>query len=52
MRIRGHSQGGQGAIFTAAHGPDWAPELQLLGSVALQASQLATAAGTRSHQSY
>ncbi|MGW5113257.1 alpha/beta hydrolase family protein [Nocardia sp. NPDC004123] len=51
----GHSQGGQAAIFTAAQAQQWAPELQLLGSVALapashqgiglQASQLATTAG-------
>lgn len=51
----GHSQGGQAAIFTDAQAQQWAPELQLLGSVALapashqgiglQASQLATTAG-------
>ncbi|MEC3954726.1 lipase family protein [Nocardia sp. CDC153] len=51
----GHSQGGQAAIFTDAQAQQWAPELQLLGSVALapashqgiglQASQLANSAG-------
>ncbi|MTE11823.1 lipase family protein [Nocardia aurantiaca] len=51
----GHSQGGQAAVFTDAQAQQWAPELQLLGSVALapvshlgiglQASQLATTAG-------
>ncbi|WP_327143989.1 alpha/beta hydrolase family protein [Nocardia sp. NBC_01327] len=51
----GHSQGGQAAIFTDAQAQQWAPELQLLGAVALapashqgvglQASQLATTAG-------
>ncbi|MEC3913004.1 lipase family protein [Nocardia sp. CDC160] len=51
----GHSQGGQAAIFTDAQAQRWAPELQLLGSVALapashqgiglQASQLANSAG-------
>ncbi|WP_158675516.1 alpha/beta hydrolase family protein [Nocardia stercoris] len=30
----GHSQGGQGAIFTAALAQQWAPRLQLLGAVA------------------
>ncbi|BEK93454.1 alpha/beta hydrolase family protein [Nocardia seriolae] len=50
----GHSQGGQAAIFTDAQAQQWAPELQLLGSVALapashqgiglQASQVATTA--------
>ncbi|MFE2959025.1 alpha/beta hydrolase family protein [Nocardia tengchongensis] len=51
----GHSQGGQAAVFTDAQAQQWAPELQLLGAVALapashqglglQASQLATTAG-------
>ncbi|MBF6328210.1 alpha/beta hydrolase [Nocardia transvalensis] len=31
----GHSQGGQAAIFTDARAQQWAPQLQLLGSVAL-----------------
>ncbi|MFC9998029.1 alpha/beta hydrolase family protein [Nocardia sp. NPDC127526] len=31
----GHSQGGQAALFTAAQAQQWAPELQLLGAVAL-----------------
>ncbi len=54
----GHSQGGQAAIFTNSQAQQWAPELQLLGSVALapashqglglQASQLATTAGVAS----
>ncbi|MVU78655.1 hypothetical protein GPX89_15550 [Nocardia sp. ET3-3] len=51
----GHSQGGQAAVFTNSQAQQWAPELQLLGSVALapashqgiglQASQLANTAG-------
>ncbi|MFE3195689.1 alpha/beta hydrolase family protein [Nocardia sp. NPDC059240] len=51
----GHSQGGQAAVFTDAQAQQWAPELQLLGSVALapashqglglQATQVATTAG-------
>ncbi|MFD7846702.1 alpha/beta hydrolase family protein [Nocardia sp. NPDC059764] len=51
----GHSQGGQAAVFTDAQAQQWAPDLQLLGAVALapashqgiglQASQLATTAG-------
>lgn len=51
----GHSQGGQAAVFTNAQAAAWAPELQLLGAVALapashqaigvQASQVATSAG-------
>ncbi|WP_162958323.1 lipase family protein [Nocardia yunnanensis] len=54
----GHSQGGQAAIFANAQAQQWAPELQLLGSVALapashqglglQASQLANTAGVAS----
>lgn len=54
----GHSQGGQAAVFTAAQAQQWAPELQLLGAVALapashqgvglQASQVATTAGVAS----
>ncbi|MCM6775234.1 lipase family protein [Nocardia sp. CDC159] len=31
----GHSQGGQAAIFTAARAQGWAPQLRLLGAVAL-----------------
>ncbi|MEU1429028.1 lipase family protein [Nocardia sp. NPDC005746] len=51
----GHSQGGQAAVFTDAQAQQWAPDLELLGAVALapashqgiglQASQLATTAG-------
>ncbi|MFF2552365.1 alpha/beta hydrolase family protein [Nocardia sp. NPDC058058] len=51
----GHSQGGQAAVFADAQAQQWAPELQLLGAVAMapashqgigiQASQLATAVG-------
>ncbi|WP_157555458.1 alpha/beta hydrolase family protein [Nocardia crassostreae] len=51
----GHSQGGQAALFTAAQAQQWAPELQLLGAVALapaphqglglQAAQVATTVG-------
>ncbi|MEU0541037.1 lipase family protein [Nocardia sp. NPDC005978] len=51
----GHSQGGQAAIFANAQAQEWAPELRLLGAVALapashqgvglQAAQLATVAG-------
>ncbi|MBL1074897.1 alpha/beta hydrolase [Nocardia sp. 2] len=51
----GHSQGGQAAIFTAAQAQRWAPELQLIGSVALapashqgiglQATRVATSVG-------
>ncbi|WP_330183102.1 lipase family protein [Nocardia sp. NBC_01503] len=51
----GHSQGGQAAVFTDAQAQQWAPELQLLGAVALapashqgiglQATQMATTAG-------
>ena len=33
--VLGHSQGGQAAIFTAAHGSARAPELQLRGAVAM-----------------
>jgi pimeloyl-ACP methyl ester carboxylesterase len=32
--VMGHSQGGQSALFAAADGPAWAPELSLLGTVA------------------
>lgn len=51
----GHSQGGQAAVFTAAQAQQWAPELRLLGAVAmapashqgvgLQAARVATALG-------
>ncbi len=51
----GHSQGGQAAVFANAQAAAWAPELELLGAVALapashqgigvQASQLATTVG-------
>ncbi|MFI6869906.1 alpha/beta hydrolase family protein [Nocardia sp. NPDC050406] len=51
----GHSQGGQAAIFTDAQAAAWAPELQLLGAVALapashqavgvRASQFASSVG-------
>ncbi|WP_194852891.1 S9 family peptidase [Nocardia sp. SYP-A9097] len=51
----GHSQGGQAAVFSDAQAQQWAPELQLLGAVALapashqgiglQASHMATAIG-------
>lgn len=38
----GHSQGGQADLFAAAIGPTYAPELQLLGNVAMApASQIA-----------
>jgi pimeloyl-ACP methyl ester carboxylesterase len=33
--VIGHSQGGQADLFTAAIGPDYAPELKLLGNVAM-----------------
>ncbi len=33
--VMGHSQGGQSALFAGSLGPAWAPELTLLGSVAL-----------------
>ncbi|HWT04648.1 MAG TPA: lipase family protein, partial [Xanthomonadales bacterium] len=33
--VMGHSQGGQSALFAASLAPAWAPELQLLGGVAL-----------------
>jgi len=33
--VFGHSEGGSAAIFTAAVGPRWAPELHLMGAVAL-----------------
>jgi pimeloyl-ACP methyl ester carboxylesterase len=33
--VIGHSQGGQSALFAAAQGPAWAPELSLIGTVAL-----------------
>lgn len=33
--VAGHSQGGHAAIFTAAHAPDRAPELDLQGAVAI-----------------
>jgi pimeloyl-ACP methyl ester carboxylesterase len=33
--VIGHSQGGQSALFAASIAPAWAPELQLLGAVAL-----------------
>jgi pimeloyl-ACP methyl ester carboxylesterase len=32
--VMGHSQGGQSALFAAAEGPAWAPELTLMGTVA------------------
>lgn len=51
----GHSQGGQAAVFANSQARQWAPDLELLGAVALapashqglgiQASQLATTAG-------
>ncbi|MEV0293785.1 prolyl oligopeptidase family serine peptidase [Nocardia sp. NPDC050710] len=54
----GHSQGGQAAIFTAAQAQQWAPRLQLLGSVALapashtalvvELARISTAAGVAS----
>jgi len=31
----GHSQGGHAALFTASLTPTWAPELDLIGAVAL-----------------
>ena len=33
--VMGHSQGGQSALFAASLAPSWAPELTLLGGVAL-----------------
>ncbi len=33
--VMGHSQGGQSALFAASLAPAWAPELSLLGGVAL-----------------
>jgi pimeloyl-ACP methyl ester carboxylesterase len=33
--VMGHSQGGQSALFTAAAGPSYAPELSLLGVAAM-----------------
>ncbi|MFG1465099.1 lipase family protein [Xanthobacter sp. DSM 24535] len=33
--VMGHSQGGQADLFTAAEGLDYAPELQLMGNVAM-----------------
>ncbi len=33
--VMGHSQGGHSALFAGSLGPAWAPELTLLGSVAL-----------------
>jgi Secretory lipase len=33
--VMGHSQGGHADLFTAALGPDYAPELTLLGNVAM-----------------
>jgi pimeloyl-ACP methyl ester carboxylesterase len=33
--VMGHSQGGQADLFTAANGPDYAPEFTLLGNVAI-----------------
>jgi pimeloyl-ACP methyl ester carboxylesterase len=33
--VLGHSQGGQADLFTAAIGPDYAPEFKLLGNVAM-----------------
>ncbi|WP_158608001.1 alpha/beta hydrolase family protein [Nocardia panacis] len=52
----GHSQGGQAALFTDARAQQWAPELRLLGAVALapashqglalQAGQLGAATGS------
>jgi alpha-beta hydrolase superfamily lysophospholipase len=33
--VMGHSQGGQSALFATSLAPSWAPELQLLGGVAL-----------------
>jgi pimeloyl-ACP methyl ester carboxylesterase len=33
--VVGHSQGGQADLFAAAIGPDYAPELKLLGNVAI-----------------
>jgi len=33
--VMGHSQGGHASLFTAAEGPSYAPELQLLGTVAM-----------------
>lgn len=33
--VMGHSQGGQADLFTAALGPSYAPEFQLVGNVAL-----------------
>lgn len=33
--VMGHSQGGQADMFTAAEGPSYAPELQLVGNVAM-----------------
>jgi pimeloyl-ACP methyl ester carboxylesterase len=33
--VMGHSQGGQADLFTAAIGPDYAPEFTLLGNVAM-----------------
>jgi pimeloyl-ACP methyl ester carboxylesterase len=39
--VMGHSQGGQADLFTAALGPDYAPEFKLLGNVAFApASQI------------
>lgn len=32
--VMGHSEGGQAALFTARFGPDYVPELSLLGTVA------------------
>lgn len=33
--VMGHSQGGQADLFTAAEGPTYAPEFQLVGNVAM-----------------
>jgi pimeloyl-ACP methyl ester carboxylesterase len=40
----GHSEGGHAALFTAAVGPGWAPELTLVGAVALAPASHITAA--------
>jgi pimeloyl-ACP methyl ester carboxylesterase len=38
--VMGHSQGGQADLFTAAIGPDYAPEFTLLGNVAMAPASL------------
>jgi pimeloyl-ACP methyl ester carboxylesterase len=51
----GHSQGGQADLFTAAIGPDYAPEFRLLGNVAIapasHISELVQEVVTGSHPS-